>query len=526
MEDNQGLSSSPYISLTTYRPPKTKHIFEASKLPVSCIVQPFLPEESLPLAIFHTDDIVRCKFCKSYINPFVNFQDSGSNWRCNLCKCLNPVDARYFAPLDEKGIRTDLNKRVELQYCSYDIIAPESYMYRPPMPAVFFFVVDISHKSKDLGYLDCILDAISGIVEESYMPGMPRTLVGLIAFDTAVHFISFGENGPSVVTVAEKHDEMFLPVPRESLLVSLEDNSDKFLQGIDLLRSMPSFPISTAYRCALRASYLVLHNQGGKNLVFVAENHSESGHPKEFSLNATLPFFKDFATEMSQVNVSCDVFICSSQYSNVLSLGEVAKYTGGEVFYYPNFTRKQVGEKLENEIWMVITRKTVWEAAMRLRVSKDWKATHVYGHFVIRSGDLLCLPNFNESQTVTYDFKLENMITEDDYFYLQAALLYTSNEGERRIRVHNLRTPYTDQVRNIYEYANNDTLVAIISKKALSEMARQSKLEVGRNYIEARCREVVSSCAGNVPRSLNFFVLSCLGAMKHPLFVNQSLGCK
>jgi protein transport protein SEC24 len=46
---------------------------------------------------FGATGIVRCKRCRTYINPFVAWLDSGRRWRCNICGLPNdgePLRAR------------------------------------------------------------------------------------------------------------------------------------------------------------------------------------------------------------------------------------------------------------------------------------------------------------------------------------------------------------------------------------------------------------------------------------------------
>jgi len=40
------------------------------------------------LAVIQCNTIVRCRACRTYINPFVYFVDS-KRWKCNLCFRLN-----------------------------------------------------------------------------------------------------------------------------------------------------------------------------------------------------------------------------------------------------------------------------------------------------------------------------------------------------------------------------------------------------------------------------------------------------
>lgn len=50
--------------------------------------------------------------------------------------------------------------------------------------------------------------------------------------------------------------------------------------------------------------------------------------------------------------------------------GTLAKYTGGQVYYYPSFHASTHGEKLQYELARNLTRETAWEAVMRIRCGK------------------------------------------------------------------------------------------------------------------------------------------------------------
>ena len=45
----------------------------------------------VPVVNFGACGVIRCRRCRSYINPFVQFLDSGRRWRCNVCGMLNEV---------------------------------------------------------------------------------------------------------------------------------------------------------------------------------------------------------------------------------------------------------------------------------------------------------------------------------------------------------------------------------------------------------------------------------------------------
>lgn len=46
-------------------------------------------QEEVPVVNFVTTGIIRCRRCRTYVNPYVAFTDSGRKWRCNICSLLN-----------------------------------------------------------------------------------------------------------------------------------------------------------------------------------------------------------------------------------------------------------------------------------------------------------------------------------------------------------------------------------------------------------------------------------------------------
>lgn len=66
--------------------------------------------------------------------------------------CAVPSD--YFAQVDASGRRVDLDQRPELIKGSVEFIAPAEYMVRPPMPPLYFFLIDVSISAVKSGMLE------------------------------------------------------------------------------------------------------------------------------------------------------------------------------------------------------------------------------------------------------------------------------------------------------------------------------------------------------------------------------------
>ncbi|AES75326.1 protein transporter Sec24-plant-like protein [Medicago truncatula] len=68
------------------------------------------------------------------------------------------------------------------------------------------------------------------------------------------------------------------------------------------------------------------------------------------------------AVEFSKYQISVNVYAFSDKYTDIASLGTLAKYTTGKVYYYPAFQLAIHGEKLSHELRRGLTRETVGEA--------------------------------------------------------------------------------------------------------------------------------------------------------------------
>lgn len=56
---------------------------------VILLFQSFIIQEEVPVVNFVSTGIIRCRRCRTYVNPYVTFTDAGRKWRCNICSLLN-----------------------------------------------------------------------------------------------------------------------------------------------------------------------------------------------------------------------------------------------------------------------------------------------------------------------------------------------------------------------------------------------------------------------------------------------------
>ena len=179
------------LRVTTDRVPQTGALQKEVAIPIGVIVKPYgdpITGVEVPAVSFGSKPIVRCKDCRSYVNPFARFIENGMKWICNFCGDINPTDGYYISPLNMQGLRQDLEERPELRSGTVDFIASNEYMNRPPMPPTYVFVLDVSKPAIDSGYLPTCVATIKSVIESQTIPGVDRARIAFVTYDSSVHF--------------------------------------------------------------------------------------------------------------------------------------------------------------------------------------------------------------------------------------------------------------------------------------------------------------------------------------------------
>ncbi|MBA0733824.1 hypothetical protein Gogos_017797, partial [Gossypium gossypioides] len=492
-----------YLRLTTSAIPNSQSLASRWHLPLGAVVCPLAeaPEgEEVPVINFASTGIIRCRRCRTYVNPYVTFTDAGRKWRCNICSLLNDVPGEYFANLDATGRRIDLDQRPELIKGSVEFVAPMEYMVRPPMPPLYFFLIDVSISAVRSGMIEVVAQTIRSCLDE--LPGFPRTQIGFITFDSTIHFYNMKSSlmQPQMMVVSDL-DDIFVPLP-DDLLVNLSESRNVVETFLDSLPSMfqDNVNVESAFGSALKAAFMVMSKLGGKLLIFQNTLPSMGvgclklrghdlhvyGTDKEHTLR--LPedtFYKQMAADLTKFQIGVNIYAFSDKYTDIASLGTLAKYTGGQVYYYPSFQSGIHGEKLRHELARDLTRETAWEAVMRIRCGKGIRFTSYHGNFMLRSTDLLALPAVDCDKAYAMQLSFEETLLTNQTVYFQVALLYTASCGERHIRVHTAAAPVVADLGAMYRLADMSAIVSLLCRLAI-EKTLTNKLEDARNSLQLR----------------------------------------
>ncbi|KAK9850792.1 hypothetical protein WJX84_010745 [Apatococcus fuscideae] len=534
-----------FLRLSVNAAPSSQTLRQRFQLPLGAVVQPLGDPQDVPVVQPPGNGgIVRCKRCRTYMNPYMHWSDGGRRFTCNICGQANECPSEYFCALDMEGQRQDRLDRPELSSGSVEFIAPAEYMVRAPMPPTYFFVIDVSAPAMTARSVEAIVGAVREVLDQ--LPGGERTRIGFLTFDAHLQFwcLKSGSTQPQMMVVSDL-DEPFVPQP-DDLLVNLRDSRPAVDALLDSLPATfannPTF--ESALGPALQAAFLVMSGIGGKLMLFqtsmpssgvgkvkARDNQQAYGTDNEPRLrNADDPFYKKFAAECSRYQIAVDIFSFSQGYTDLASLGQLPKYTCGQLYYYPAYSHERDAEKLRRELCHNLTRTTGWEAVMRIRCSRGLKISNFHGHFFIRSTDLLALPQVDPDKAFAVQMAHEESVLSTSQAYMQCALLYTSSQGERRIRVHTLAMPVVQELADLYKSVDCAATITLLAKLAI-EKSYSAKLEETRNAIQHKvslalkeyrlmhgpsARPALHHSQFIFPESLRFLPILSLGLLKCP----------
>jgi len=544
-----------FMSISLNAIPATQGLLQKTSLPLGLCVRPLAEGPNVPetpLVDLGAGQVVRCEQCRAYMNPFVQWHENGTTWSCNFCGSLNTTPSSYYCGLDANGKRHDADKRPELNHGSVEFVAPDEYMVRVPVPPAYVFVLDVSFNAVQSGMLASACEAILESLDA--LPGGDRTHVAIITFDTAVHFYSLKStaSAPAMLVVPDI-DNVLLPAAVEDMLVNLSD-ARPLVEA--LLESLPAMHANSkaADVClgpALNAAYDVMQHLGGKLMLCLSrlpslgqghllprEAPKMLGSDEEHKLLAPDTgteghFYRNRAVDFSRQQICVDMFMLGNQYTDVATIGSLARYTAGQVHFYQAFSASVDGPRLQADILHSLSRTVGLEAVMRVRVSAGLSISNFYGNFFIRGQDLLTLPNVTCDTAFNVEMTHSASLAPGSTVAIQGALLYTTPDAQRRILVHTMAVPVTTALADVFNNASIDSVQNMIAKVALDTTLRtglpacrrylhRTVVEVSRAYAASQSPlGVPQAPAGggvNLPDSLQLLPLYAMALQKSILY--------
>jgi protein transport protein SEC24 len=185
--------------------------------------------------------------------------------------------------------------------------------------------------------------------------------------------------------------------------------------------------------------------------------------------------------------------------------------------------------KLSQEVTHTVRRETGYQALMKVRCSNGLQVSSYHGNFVQHNfGADLELGVIDADKALgvlfSYDGKLDAKL--DAHF--QSALLYTTANGERRVRCCNVIASVSDNAKDCMKFVDQDAVYIMIAKEAATKMATTSLKDI-RNSITEKNVDILAGYRKNfsgshppgqlvLPENLKEFSMYMLGLIKSRAF--------
>ncbi|GMM38440.1 Sfb3 protein [Saccharomycopsis crataegensis] len=516
---DEGTASSKFMSLSTYDIPTSEKLRASTKLPVALNVRPFAPVEEdgdEPVPEVNLDFVKggppRCNRCRAYVNYGMQFTNA-NKFICNLCQFASPVPEGYSCALDHTYRRIDIAQRPELTKGVVDFVLPKKYWENTdmePVPLHQVFLIDVSSHAmeKDLPRLVC--DAINATLyswneetgeEQCVLP--PGSKIAIITFDKNVQFYNMSPSlQQPIVTIMTDVADPFVPF-HEGLFVDPLESRDLIDQTLTIVQNTNKFTRypEVSYGVALKCAQLALNEftdgQGGKvtctlsmipnygqGMLFL-KKYEDAGFSKDADkeklvLQENNIYYKDLIKCFTKENVGLDLFVFPSFDMDLINATYITSHTGGSLKLYHGFNPIRDERKFVFDYKKSIGDTVGYQGHLKVRSSSGLQVQKYYGNFSGPSNDpVIPILNKNSNFSVLFSYD-DNLYTGFDCHF-QAAILYTTISGVRKIRVINLVSAVTEKVGDVFAFSNKDVLINVIVRDCLSHIPEQPLISIQRS---------------------------------------------
>ncbi|KAG1679938.1 hypothetical protein FOA52_007002 [Chlamydomonas sp. UWO 241] len=545
---DRGSAGPRYMRSTLSQVPCSADLTAQGAMPLSVMVCPLaLPEpDDDQLPVVDMGELVcgpvRCTRCKAYMNPYMRFMSSGKTFVCNFCGTSNATPDHYFCHLGPDGQRRDAYERAELSRGSVEFVATKDYMIRTPMPNSHFFAIEATPSAVASGATASVCACVAKVLDA--MPAPERSQVGIATFDSSVHFYSLrpGSTQPHMLIMGNA-SEPFVP-DSAPVIVPLAEHKEALQALLEAIPGMFGAPGRTnecAGGAAIEAAVSALSATGGKVHAFLCTLPTSGLHPLKLRdsaglkegdklnvLNTQDGTLHPFASKAADLQVCIDVSLLAQGYMDVASLSVLTTSTGGTLYQYTPFSPALDHDQVLNDLKWNVVRPQGNEAVMRVRASTGIMVDSYQGAFVRSPGAMtdVYLPAIDCDKAVIAHVRHVDKLSAGADCYLQAALLYSTVDGHRRIRVHTIAMPVVDSVSAMFKGADLDAQTMVLTRRCAANLPGGSL---------AACREAVTSgivatlaayrkyCASQssavqliLPEALKLLPLYALSTLKGP----------
>ena len=574
-------TSSDFIKTTYSIIPKSFSLKKNIKIPFVMNITPLSNspgDPPLPIAEGDTQTpFPQCRNpkCGAYINPFVEINDEEEIWKCNICKNINKMTESYY----------DIDDKFFLNNGTYEFITNNVkdvlIKDRPKFSSCnYYFLIDISLSSVNSGFTQCVLETIKDIINNNFFENYENIEIKacIITYDEKINFYPINiknenENNISMLILNENMENLFLPTNKDLLLVDLKKYKNKFihiLENIQTLINSENYTSSkeaTKFFETVKICDMIGDKKNGKILIFSGSNLSKlylmnSTDEKNNNNDSINNKYRHtdggkigkLGISISLHGISVNIFqaLNTNFFTNIKTLNQLMINTNGNLFFYKNFEPSLHYKSLYNQVSKIFQNLNVYEAGLKLRFSHKFGIKDYITPVLLYNKEIIYFPNLDSEQNYSFNIEMnykgktrnsidindktdssEDYIINDDFMYMQVALMYIRGDGKKIIRVYNLCFPVSSKPEDIYNSINPEILGSINAQLMVLEIYRNKQLKDSVINYEKNFYDIMKAYFNNMNMAITkkdlsdnmkTFVLYILGIFKNCLFNKNEKG--
>ncbi|ODV64343.1 Sfb3p ASCRUDRAFT_73987 [Ascoidea rubescens DSM 1968] len=538
---DQGIASPKYMRSSMYNLPSSERLRSATSLPVGVYLRPFCPaendgDEPIPeIDLTFIGGPPRCRRCRCYINPSMIFVNDGNRFICNLCQFPNDCPSDYYSPLGPDRKRIDYFQRPELTRGIVDFILPKAYNLNPelpPNPIHHIFLIDVSYNSIHLGLNKIAAESIRSILyDDNYWQNLScGSKIAIVTFDKSIHFYNLSPDlSEPEISIMADIDDPFLPIYNGFLVDPIESRSiiEETLDSIETIFDS----INESYSCfgsALKVCQQALDSlvEGGKITCilssmpswgpgslsiqkFMTEGKSSllsnalSDHEaQKLIFKPDSAYYENLLKDFLKSNVGLDLFVVSNSTVDLANVALITSKTGGNLKYYQNFNPVKDERQFISDFKKSLTTTIGYQGQLKVRCSSGLQVRKYYGNshksFEFPYDPIVSTLSSDMTFNVLFEYDGKLDTKYDSHF--QAAFLYTSTEGVRKVRVMNLCLAVTDRLVDVFSFLDMEVSLDIIIRDCLDHIPGDSLKSI-RDTVLTKLVDVLGKYKGLVAKS-------------------------
>lgn len=380
--------------------PRTADPFALNEMAAFIHFRPFAPNTDLPQIDCRRSSLPRCSHCKAYLSPFVAITRDKQAWRCPFCHRLNSVI--HFTGTFDMTTKSD---RPELHQLVYDIILPKKYYAITSQHRSYIFIVD------ENSLIDENYEQTYSLIESAKSFVKPTDTISILTYGGSTTIFNL-QNSSSI-----SYPEFDLEIAKLPKHCAIEDKFDSILTFLKASKQKHG-KIASNLEDALMWACELMQNSGGRAILLTSGGEIQN--------------FQPIVEKMMKTMMSLNIMSIDESPS----LERLALQTGGQFSLYSNLAFIQSMFDLP----------AAWDASSFLRLPADIaNVISVMGSCYVNETGVVLHPVIDQTSCVTYSLSVTSK--EATEFPFQFAFRFTTDDGERRIRIINGKFGITDFVQ-------------------------------------------------------------------------------